>query len=264
MNPEQELHLAIQENDRKKVEELLDSGVDINCLFYAYTPLQHAIHLGFEDLGLYLIERGADIYKQHNKSDASPLEGAVKKKLKRIIAILLEKGADPNMSSTTGDPLIYHSLERDYIDILRLLVQGKVNTNTENSQGVSPLFLAAKINEPKVCQVLLEGGADVNFQYSQLQNQTPLIVATANELTDVVKVLLKNGCNVNLQDSDGWTALWHAYSNSDEELMTFLLKSGADKDSQNSDGKTVLQDAKENEDDDIVELLQKFSRAWTT
>ena len=68
---------------------------------------------------------------------------------------------------------------------------GKVNTNTENSQGVSPLFLAAKINEPKVCQVLLEGGADVNFQCSQLQNQTPLIVATANELTDVVKVLLK-------------------------------------------------------------------------
>ena len=46
--------------------------------------------------------------------------------------------------------------------------------------------------------------------------------------------------------------------------MTLLLKSGADKDSQNSDGKTVLQDAKENEDDDIVELLQKFSRAWTT
>ena len=40
--------------------------------------------LGFEDLGLYLIERGADIYKQHNKSDASPLEGAVKKKLKRV------------------------------------------------------------------------------------------------------------------------------------------------------------------------------------
>ena len=46
MKPEQELHLAIQDNDRKKVEELIDNGVDIDCLFYAWTPLQHAITLG--------------------------------------------------------------------------------------------------------------------------------------------------------------------------------------------------------------------------
>ena len=76
--------------------------------------------------------------------------------------------------------------------------------------------------------------------------------------------VLQNGCDVNIKDEDGWTALWHAYSNSDEELMTLLLKSGADKDSPDSDGKTLLEDAKENEDDEIVELLQKFSRAWTT
>ena len=46
MKPDQELHLAVQENDERKVEKLLDSGVDINCLFYAWTPLQHAINLG--------------------------------------------------------------------------------------------------------------------------------------------------------------------------------------------------------------------------
>ena len=46
MKPDQELHLAVQENDQKKVEKLLDSGVDINCLFYAWTPLQHTINLG--------------------------------------------------------------------------------------------------------------------------------------------------------------------------------------------------------------------------
>ena len=46
MKLEQQLHLAIQDNDRQKVEELIDGGVDINCLFYAWTPLQHAITLG--------------------------------------------------------------------------------------------------------------------------------------------------------------------------------------------------------------------------
>ena len=40
--------------------------------------------------------------------------------------------------------------------------------------------------------------------------------------------ILQNGCDVNMKDEDSWTALWHAYSNSDEEIMTLLLKSGAD------------------------------------
>ena len=56
---------------------------------------------------------------------------------------------------------------------------------------MSPLFLASQNGEARVSQVLLDAGADPNFQYPQLQKQTPLIVATANELTNVVKVLLK-------------------------------------------------------------------------
>ena len=40
-----------------------------------------------------------------------------------------------------------------------------------------------------MCQALLDGRAEVNFQYKY--NQTPLIVATANEHTDVIRVLLK-------------------------------------------------------------------------
>ena len=45
--------------------------------------------------------------------------------------------------------------------------------------------------------------------------------------------IFQNGCYVNMKDEESWTALWHAYSNSDEEIMTLLLKSGADKVSTN-------------------------------
>lgn len=41
--PEQHLHLSIRENDQEKLQELLDAGVDINCVFYGWTPLQVAI-----------------------------------------------------------------------------------------------------------------------------------------------------------------------------------------------------------------------------
>jgi ankyrin repeat protein len=46
MNPEQQLHLAVKEKDIKKIEELLKTGVDINCLFYGWTPLQYAVSQG--------------------------------------------------------------------------------------------------------------------------------------------------------------------------------------------------------------------------
>ena len=48
--PEQQLHKAVRGNDMKMVETLLTSGVDINCLFYGWTPLQLAIENGTQSI----------------------------------------------------------------------------------------------------------------------------------------------------------------------------------------------------------------------
>ena len=71
---------------------------------------------------------------------------------------------------------------------------------------------------------------------------------------------LQNKADVNAQDSDGWTPLWHAYSNSNEEISEILLHAGAQTDINNNEGKTVIQEANENEDDDFIELFNKFKR----
>ena len=44
--PDQQLHQAVRSNDMKTVESLLAKGVEINCLFYGWTPLQLAIENG--------------------------------------------------------------------------------------------------------------------------------------------------------------------------------------------------------------------------
>ena len=72
---------------------------------------------------------------------------------------------------------------------IMFLIPANVDVNRLNQQGNSALLVASENNEAKVCQALLDGRADVNFQYKY--NQTPLIVATANEHTDVIRVLLK-------------------------------------------------------------------------
>jgi len=46
LSSEQQLHLAVKENETSRIETLLNGGVDINCLFYGWSPLQYAISLG--------------------------------------------------------------------------------------------------------------------------------------------------------------------------------------------------------------------------
>ena len=65
-------------------------------------------------------------------------------------------------------------------------------------------------------------------------------------------------CNIDAKDIDGWTALWHAYSNNNEEICNILLRAGADQYIHNADGVTILGDAKENEDEEMLELFQNF------
>lgn len=78
-----------------------------------------------------------------------------------------------------------------------------------------------------------------------------------------INFFFQHNCDINATDKDSWTALWHAYGNSDEEIMKLLLKSGADKNMRNADGATIMEDAREADDDSMMELLEKFTQSWT-
>ena len=43
---EQKLHIAVRSDKQDDVENLLNSGVSINCLFYGWTPFQLSIENG--------------------------------------------------------------------------------------------------------------------------------------------------------------------------------------------------------------------------
>lgn len=72
-------------------------------------------------------------------------------------------------------------------------------------------------------------------------------------------IFKEHGCDVNHQDSDGWTALWHAYSNARDDICSVLLRCGADKNLPNAEGRSVVGDATDNEDEVMLELFQKYN-----
>lgn len=261
-NDEQQLHLAVRNRDKEKIERLITSGVDINCMFYGWTPLQLAIQKGYEDEALLLIDRGCDVHL-HDKNSASPFEDCLRKNLVKVLTKILNKGEDANAVLSNGEPPLCEAVKNanEYV-VSTLIKVGKCNVNIQGCNGESPLFTAAKCGYSDICHLLLDAGADSDFVLPSNQH-TPLITAASNDNDDVIKVLLKHGCNVNHCDVMGKSALWHAYSNSNTDSMKLLLRAGADKNLPNSDGQTILDDAKDADDDDVIELLSKFSQSWT-
>ncbi|CAG2203696.1 unnamed protein product [Mytilus edulis] len=194
---EQHLHLSVRENDKEKLGELLGAGVDINCLFYGWTPLQVAIQEGNEDIGVFLIEKGCD-YNFHDRHSVTPFEDAVNRNLSKIVGALISKGVKPDEPLSTGNLAICVAAEKSYKELLQTLINGGASVNSVNNEGATPLYIASKEGHSGLIQTLL--------------------CARAN-----------NNCDINAPDKDGWTPLWHAYGNNDEDSMKLLLKSGADK-----------------------------------
>lgn len=95
-----------------------------------------------------------------------------------------------------------------------------------------PLIMAIQCNEPRIVQMMIDAGAEVNVHFA---GTTPLIRAIQGCHLEVIEVLLKAGAEVNLKDENFQSPLAHANgkirltaSKTEQELMVnMLLDAGA-------------------------------------
>ena len=117
----------------------------------------------------------------------------------------------------------------------KLLVRG-FDPNTPNEKGVAGLLLAIQSESPKSAMVLAKHPqTQVNSQNSQ--GETPLMLAAINNQLDLAKVLIQRGADVN---KPGWTPLHYAATRGHREMMRLLLDNEAYIDSESANGTTPL------------------------
>ena len=100
---------------------------------------------------------------------------------------LLEAAADPNAKTQSGDVAIRNATSTP--EILKLLIEHKVDVNLVSSSGDTPLIAAIRNGESDGVKLLLDAGADVskpdnygNFALSVAESAgTPEIVALLKE-----------------------------------------------------------------------------------
>ena len=125
------------------------------------------------------------------------------------------------------------------------------SVNYRDNCGISLLMYAVKNNFIEVCRILIDKGADMNYQYmgktslfnldeysiKGIKGITALYLASELEHFEIVKLLVEKGALLDLQTKDGATSLMVAAFLGQKEIVKLLLEKGANQNIKNTESK---------------------------
>lgn len=118
---------------------------------------------------------------------------------------------------------------------------GTRNVDVPNKDGWTPLHLAARNGHLEAAQVLTRFKADVGrTPGASCGRITPLMLAAQQGSCDMVQLLVDAGAQVEFQDKSGRTALSHAVLNGQTRVCAQLLRLGCSHNRTDSQGNTLV------------------------
>jgi uncharacterized protein len=246
------IFFAARQGAIEAAEILVDAGADLRGIEeqYGFTPLQTAIFNGHYDLAARLIDKGADVndgslytaIEMRNLATYSnrpnPPDTDRQVNTLDLVALLLERGADPNGAYWKRIP--------------PRQAQGDIAV----TPGATPLYRAAKSMDLQAMRLLVAKGANPSVAITD--NSTPLMVASGlgarprggeedviekagrADPVDVIKLFVEAGADIDAINDLGNTALHYAAQTGATRIVEYLADRGAKLDVKNFQGKTAL------------------------
>ncbi|MEY4463524.1 MAG: hypothetical protein RLZZ81_495 [Pseudomonadota bacterium] len=177
MNNQEELLIeAIQDDDLKKVQKLLQAGVNPNAL---------------------------------DENDKPCIRFAINNKNLDIVNALLDYGADPNTIDKNRDPIILDAIRSRELDIINTLLEKGANPNVLD-RNENPVLLLALIRDVDTVDALLNNGADPNQVDKNGNTALSIILERTGDIQiDTTSLLIEKDREkaLNLRNSNGETFL---------------------------------------------------------
>ncbi|KAJ3123096.1 hypothetical protein HK098_002219 [Nowakowskiella sp. JEL0407] len=276
------MYLAAVHNSWEVVNMLINAGADVNKLTNSNSSLLHFVRDPALFLKLIPLAKSLDV---QDEEGYTPLLRAVSENSK-IAEILLENGANVNLSNNDGENALFHSLEK--YSTMDLLLRHGADATIINNDNESSLFAAVRHGNVLIApmlQRLLSAGAKADLVAND--GTTLISWAVNNNNFLAFNVLLENtdATFLNLRDNEGVSALYEAVSSKmfvwaerlinaganvnittkhdetplhiayDEKITQLLLANGAVIDAMNIDGDTPLIMAGKNENWNVMRTL---------
>ncbi|XP_051157878.1 ankyrin-3-like [Leptopilina boulardi] len=173
----------------------------------------------------------------------TPLHIAVILKNKKIVEILLSKGATVNTSNNEGYTPLHFAVMKNYIDIAQLLLDNGADIDIQNNINRKPFYyskdpcMSSLYSLYKIKIYLNNGG---NIEDKDNNCYTLLHLAIKYNLKDVVLFLLDKESNINAVSKLGETPLHLAAKERNKEITLLLLEKGLNVNATTNTGCTPL------------------------
>ena len=164
--------VALRSNDLDELRQLVSSGADLN----SPGPM----------ISLSELQPQVPSY---------PLMWAVYMGKPKVVSLLLDSGADPNICC-------------EYLYLSRLC-------------WYPPLCHTTR---PDIVSLLLNAGAEVNALQRSLTNTETALLMSARSQPDIGELLIERGADVNITDETGHTALYRAIVYKHHDLAAHLVQ----------------------------------------
>jgi len=197
-------------NDYSILEKFVQNNIDLNYVNSLGENLLTSLAkkqgggIDFRELFTLILNGNVDVNFQNNQGETA-LFNAVQLGKKRIVELLLEHNADPNIGKLS--PLIQSCIS-GYLEISKLLI---------------------------------DYGADVNYEYDDTMFPlTPLTASIANNRIENVKLLIEKGANINIVDKEENNLLLQSIKFGNLKIAKLFLELGLDPHAKNKFGTCAM------------------------
>jgi len=184
----------------------------------------------------------------------SAQKSAIKKATQKAIKAPTKKGAAGPVRQDKINKDLDEAIGKGNIKRVQALITQGVDANAKNMEGWTPLHYAAELGHIRICQLLIQAGADIRIK-SNTYGQTALHLAVEFGHLECCKYLIQAGADIHAKNEDGSTPLHLAVEGPSTDICLHLIEAGADVNARDEAGQKPVDLLLEDEGE-LAELLR--------
>jgi len=233
-----------------------------------------------------LIKENPDLLHIKSREGYNPLHSATTYNRKKVVAFLIEAGADKNVANLWGKTPFHRAAEMGHLEIVEILLEAGADINIKDKRGWTPLRWAVSNGQKEVTELLLKKGAEFSFiqsDYDRLLHEaadcgyeklvniildkkadiyslnnrcgTLLHSAAFGDLKYLAELMVKNDFNIEAKNFYGMTPLHIAAYKGNKDVVEVLIEKNAEVNATDLGKRTPLQYAENEGHKTIVNIL---------